>query len=149
MAFRFSLAAVLLVRENAKKRAEQDLNTVQVEISRITRQVQGFETDIANTHIARENAMRQLIPAGELRTFEHRVKTINEAKKQLLVQLQSLKLERERKMKVYHAAHRDLETIVEMLNEKRTAHDQEQNRIEQKQLDDIFASRAVKEASNN
>lgn len=149
MAFRFSLAAVLLVRENAKKRAEHDLNSVQVEISRITRQVQTFDIDIANTHIARENAMQHPIPAGELRTFEHRVKTITETKKQLLVQLQSLGLERERKMKVYHAAHRDLETIVEMLNEQRTAHDQETNRIEQKQLDDIFASRAVRESNNN
>jgi len=149
MAFRFSLAAVLLVRENAKKRAEHDLNTVQVEISRITRQVQAFDIDIANTHIARENAMQYLIPACEVRTFEHRVKVITEARRQLLVQLQSLELERELKMKAYHAAHRDLETIVEMHNEQRTAHDQETNRIEQKQLDDIFASRAVRETNNS
>ena len=149
MAFRFSLAAVLLVRENTKKRAEQDLRTTQLEISCITRQVESFDIDIANTHKARERAMEQPIPAGELLSFEHRVKTIAEAKKQLLVHLRTLELERERKMKVYHAAHRDLETIVEMLNEQRTAHDQEQDKNEQKQLDDIFAARAVKETNNS
>lgn len=149
MAFRFSLAAVLVVRENTKKRAEQDLHTTQLEIGRITRQIESFDRDIVNTHKAREHAMQQLIPAGELQSFEHRVKTIAEGKKQLLKQLQSLQLERERKMKVYHVAHRDLETVVEMLNEQRTAHDQEQNKNEQKQLDDIFAARAVKETNNS
>jgi flagellar biosynthesis chaperone FliJ len=44
-------------------------------------------------------------------------------------------------MKIYQAAHRDLETIVEMFEEQRDAHEQEQNRTEQKNLDDIFASR--------
>lgn len=149
MAFHFSLAAVLMVRENAKKRAEQDLNTVQLEIGRITRQIESFEIDIANTHKARERAMQEPTPGGELHSFEHRVKGIAEARKQLLAILQSLELERERKMKVYHVAHRNLETIVEMLNDQRTAHDQTQNRNEQKQLDDIFAARAIKDTNSN
>jgi len=149
MAFHFSLAAVLMVRENAKKRAEQDLNAVQLEIGRITRQIEKSDTDIANTHRARERAMQEPVPGGELQSFEQRVKGIAEAKKQLLSHLQTLELERESKMKIYHAAHRGLETIVEMLEEQRTAHDQEQNRNEQKQLDDIFAARAIKETNSN
>ncbi|MGA2849168.1 MAG: flagellar export protein FliJ [Terracidiphilus sp.] len=148
MAFRFSLAAVLLVRENAKKRAEQDLHTVQLEIGRINGQIETFDRNIAYTHIARERAIQQPIPAGEVQTFDHRVKTITESKKKLLDQLQSLELERDRRMKIYHEAHRNLETIVEMFSEQRTAHDQEQSRKEQKQLDDIFAARSVKEANN-
>jgi flagellar export protein FliJ len=149
MAFRFSLAAVMLVRENAKKRAEQDLHSTQLEIARITRQIETLNLNLADTHAARERAMQQLIPAGELHSFEDRVKAIAETKKKLIDQLQSLELERERKMKIYHAAHRDLETIIEILNEQRAAHDQEKGRNEQKQLDDIFATRAVKETNNS
>jgi len=149
MAFQFSLAAVLLVRENAKKRAEQDLHTTQLEIARITRQIENFDLNIANTHKAREHAMQQPIPAGEVQTFVHRVKSITESKKKLLDLLQSLELERERRMKIYHEAHRNLETIVEMFNDQRAAYDQEQNRNEQKQLDDIFAARSVKESNHN
>jgi len=149
MAFRFSLAAVLLVRENAKKRAEQDLRTTQLEIGRITRQLENFDLDIANTHKARERAMQQPIPGGELHAFESRVKTCTSAKELLIARLQSLEIERERKMRIYHAAHRDFETIVEMRDEQRMAYEQEKNRNEQKQLDDIFAARSVKETNNN
>ena len=149
MGFRFSLAAVLLVRENTKKRAEQDLRTTQLEIGRMTRQVENCNLDIANTHIARERAMQQPIPGGELHSFDNRVKTITAVKKQLIERLQVLERERDRKMKIYQAANRDLETIVEMRDEQRTAYEQEKSRNEQKQLDDIFAARSVKETKSN
>ena len=44
-------------------------------------------------------------------------------------------------MKVYQAAHRDHETIADMFNEQRDAHEQEQSKSEQKHLDDIFVAR--------
>jgi flagellar export protein FliJ len=141
MAFRFSLAAVLLVRENAKKREEQALRTIQLEISRLDRQVEELNADLLNTHSAREQAMQQPIPAAQLHSFLHRVQTIAETKKTLLHRLHALELDRERQMNVYQVAHRDLETIVEMFDEQREAHDQELNRTEQKNLDDIFAAR--------
>jgi len=149
MAFRFSLAAVLLVRENAKKRAEQDLRITQLEIARITRQIDSLNLDMENTHKARERAMQLPIPGGELHSFENRIKAAAKAKRALIERLNILELERERKMSIYHVAHRDLETIVEMRNEQRTAYEQEQNRNEQKQLDDIFAARSVNETNNN
>jgi flagellar export protein FliJ len=141
MAFRFSLAAVLLVRENAKKREEQALHTIQLEISRVARQIEELDSDLASTHNARERAMQQPIPAAQLHSFLHRAQTIAETKKTLLHRLHALEVDRERQMKIYQAAHRDLETIVEMFDEQRKAHDQEQDRTEQKTLDDIFAAR--------
>lgn len=141
MAFRFPLAAVLLVRENAKKREEQALHTIQLEIARVSRQIEELDADLASTHDARELAMQQPIPAAELHSFLLRVQAIAELKKALLSRLHALKLDREQQMKVYHAAHRDLETILDMFDDQREAYDQEQNRTEQKTLDDIFAAR--------
>lgn len=141
MAFRFSLAAVHLVRENAKKREEQALHTIQVEISRLARQVDELNADLVNTHNARERAMQQPIAAAQLHSFLHRMQTIAETKKALLHRLHALEFDRERQMKTYQTAHRDLETIVDMFDEQREAHEQEQNRTEQKSLDDIFAAR--------
>jgi flagellar export protein FliJ len=141
MAFQFSLAAVLLVRQNAKKREEQALQKIQLEIARIVNQLEELNAEIAKTHDARERAMQQPIPAAHLHSFLQRVQAIVEAKKMHLQRLQVLELERERQLKVYQAAHRDLETIVEMFNEQREAHDQEQDRTEQKSLDDIFVAR--------
>jgi flagellar export protein FliJ len=133
---------VLLVRENAKKRAEQALQTIQAEIARIAGQVEELNADISKTHHARERAMQQPIPAAQLHSFLHRVQSIAETRKALLDRLQVLELERESRMKIYQAAHRELETIVEMFNEKREAYDQEQDRTDQKRLDDIFAARS-------
>jgi flagellar export protein FliJ len=141
MAFRFSLAAVLVVRENAEKREEQALKTIQLEIARIALQIEELNTNIANTHNARERAMQHPIPAAQLHSFQQRVQAIAEAKKTFLHRLQILEIERARQMKVYQAAHRDLETIVDMFNEQREAHDREHDRNEQKRLDDIFGAR--------
>jgi len=141
MAFRFSLAAVLVVRENALKREEQALKTIQLEIAGIARQVEELNTNIASTHNARELALQHPIAAAQLHSFQQRVQALVEAKKTLVHRLQILELDRERQMKVYQAAHRDLETIVEMFNEQREAHDREHDRNEQKHLDDIFVAR--------
>jgi flagellar export protein FliJ len=141
MAFRFSLAAVQLVRDNSKKREEQALHTIQLELAHVARQVEELNADLVNTHHARERAMQQPIPAAHLHSFLNRVQTIAETKRTLLHRLHALELDRERQMKIYQAAHRDLETVVEMFNDQREAHDQEQNRTEQKNLDDIFAAR--------
>ena len=141
VSFRFPLAAVLLVRQNAKKREEQALQKIQVEIARIVNYLEELNGEIAKTHDARERAMQQPIPAATLHSFVQRVQTIMEAKKTNLHLLQVLELERERQMKAYQAADRDLETVVEMFNEQREAHDQEQDRAEQKGLDDIFVAR--------
>lgn len=141
MAFRFSLAAVLVVRENAEKREEQALQTIQQEIAGIAQQVEALDTDNIITNNARERAMQQPIPAAQLHSFQQTVQAIAEAKKTLLHRLQILEVERARQMKAYQAAHRDLETIVDMFNEQREAHDREHDRNEQKHLDDVFAAR--------
>jgi flagellar export protein FliJ len=141
MAFRFSLAAVLLVRKNAKNREEQALHTIQLDIARVSRQVDELNADIVNTHKARERAMEQPIPAAQLHSYLHRVQSMAETRKTLLQRLHTLELDRERQMKIYQGAYRDLEMIVDMFNDQRDAHDQEQNRTEQKSLDDIFVAR--------
>ncbi len=141
MAFRFPLAAVLLVRESAKEREEQALRKIQLEAARIVRQVEELSAEIENTHLARERAMQQPIPAAQLHSYLHRSQTIAETKKRLVHCLQTLETERDRQMKVYQAAHRDYETVVDMFNEQKEAHDQERVRSEQRHLDDIFVAR--------
>ncbi|MGA9671438.1 MAG: flagellar FliJ family protein [Terracidiphilus sp.] len=141
MPFQFPLAAVLLVREEAEKREERALQKIQAEITRILLQVEQLTADIANTHIAREQAMQKTIPAIELHSYLFKVQACADAKKVLLQTLQALELDHDRQLKVYHAAHRDHETIIEMFNDQREAYEQKQARSEQKDLDDIFGAR--------
>jgi flagellar export protein FliJ len=141
MPFRFPLAAVLLVRENAEKREERALQRIQLEIAHATRQVEELNAEIAYAYEAREEALQHLIPAFQLHDYLRRSQAVEEKKKTLLLRLQFLGHELERQMKVYQAAHRDREALTNMLEEQREAYEQEQTRNRQKQLDDLFMAR--------
>jgi len=141
MSFRFPLAAVLMVRENAEKREEQALQKIQLEVARIANQIAELNAALAQVCVIREKALQTPIPAADLHSFLHRLQSLAEAKKTCVHRLQALELERDRQMKVYQAAHRDHETIADMFNEQRDAHEQEQSKSEQKHLDDIFVAR--------
>jgi flagellar export protein FliJ len=141
MAFRFPLAAVLLVREHAEKREERALQKIQFELSLVTRQVEELSAEIAGTHDAREQALQEPIPAFELQSFHSHTLAAAEKKKKLLHRLQTLDQERKVQMKIYQAAHRERETLTDMLDKQQDAYEQEQVRSQQKQLDDIFMAR--------
>jgi flagellar export protein FliJ len=141
MPFRFSLAAVLLVRENAEEREERALQKIQAELARAVRQLEELTAEIANAHLARERAMQNPIPAYQMQVFLDQAHVAAEKRKTLLQHRLVLEQERERQMKVYQAAHRDREALTDMLHKQREAYEQEQARSQQKQLDDLFIAR--------
>jgi flagellar export protein FliJ len=141
MSFRFPLAAVLLVREHAETREERALKKIQIDVARTSRQVEELNAAIAHAHDAREQALQQPIPSFQLHDYQRRVEEAAEKKKTLLHQLQILRQELGRQMKVYQAAHRDREALTGMLQEQREAYEQEQARQQQKQVDDMFMAR--------
>jgi flagellar export protein FliJ len=141
MPFRFPLEAVLLVRENAEKREEHALQSIQLEIARMLRMVEELSANIARAHADREQALQRPIPALQLHSFLWETVTAAEKKKVLLSRLQSMELERDRQMQKYQAAHRDHETVIDMFTEQQDAYEQEQARNQQKNLDDIFIAR--------
>lgn len=141
MAFRFPLMAVLRVRESIEQREERALQRIQLEMARVVRQIEELNEAMARAHAAREQALRRTMPGGELQSMLWQVQAAAEVKKALLVTLQGLEELRLQQMKVYQAAHRDHETMINMRNEQRDAYDVEQARGEQKYLDDIFMAR--------
>jgi flagellar export protein FliJ len=141
MPFRFPLAAVLLVRENAEKREERKLQQILHEMVRIRYQVEQLDAEMANAHTVREQAMQRPIPAFQLHTFLSQVQSAAERKKPLIQRLRTLEKERDQQLKVYQAAHRDHETLIEILRKQREAYEQERARSQQKQLDDMFIAR--------
>ena len=141
MSFHFPLAAVLVVRENARKREEQALQKIQLEVASIAKQIEEFDAELAQVHNVREKALQAPIPAADLHSLQHRLQSLAEARKTSVQRLQVLERERDHQIGLYQAAYRDHETIVEMFNEQREAHEQEESRSEQKSLDDIFVAR--------
>ncbi|MGO9339048.1 MAG: flagellar export protein FliJ [Terracidiphilus sp.] len=141
MSFRFPLAAVLLVRENAEQREERALKKLQLEMSHASHQLAQLNAEIANLQAARERTMEQPIPAIHLYGYEQQAREVAEKKKTLANQMQKLRQELAEQMKLYQAAHRDREALTDMLQKQREAYEQEQSREQQKQLDDLFMAR--------
>jgi flagellar biosynthesis chaperone FliJ len=141
MAFLFALATVMRVRESIEQREECALQKIQLEMARVARQIEELTEAMAKAHVAREQALKRTMPGGELQSMLWQVQTAVEGKKTLLVTLQGLEEMRLQQMKVYQAAHRDHETMINMCNEQREVYEIEQARSQQKYLDDIFMAR--------
>jgi flagellar FliJ protein len=141
MAFRFPLATVLRVRESIEKREENALQRIQLEMARVARQIEELNAAVAQAHARQNRALREPMRAGELHATLAQIEAAAREKNALLLALQGLEQQRLKQMKVYQAAHRDHETMINMRNEKRDAYELENARSQQKYLDDIFMAR--------
>src|SRR5208337_247517 len=136
MPFRFPLATVLQVRESVETREERALQKIQLDMARVARQIEELSAQIAKVHSTREQAMQRPIPASYLHMYQWEAQAALEMKKAFFRELQTLKKLRDQQLKAYHAAHRDRETLTDMLHKQRDAYEQDQARTEQKILDD-------------
>lgn len=142
MAFKFSLAAVLRVREGIERREELALQRIQFEIARIRRRIEELTDEITGKHNARNESMRQPVYSYEVQAILHEVNAAMDLRQALHGSLGSLELDRQRQMKAYQNAHTDRQMLTDMLVQKQNEYDQEQVRTQQKSIDEIFASRS-------
>jgi flagellar export protein FliJ len=141
MPFRFPLAKVLLVKESVKKQEERALQKILLDMSRVAHQIEKLTAEIAESHNAVEQALQQPIPAIEVQMFFSTTQSNIENRKTLVRELQTLEQARERQAEVYHAAHRNCEVLIDLLDKQKDEYEQEQVRVEQKQMDDIVIAR--------
>jgi flagellar FliJ protein len=141
MAFRFSLATVLRLRESIERREERALQKIQMEMARVSRQIEELNAGIARARSERDEALRQTMPASHLQAMLGQTESAIEGRKALQATMAELEEQRQRQLKIYQAAHRDHETLIDMRNQQRDAYLRGQARMEQKYLDDIFIAR--------
>ena len=141
MPFQFPLAKVLLVRESVKKQEERALQKIVFDMLRVAHEIENLTAEIAEAHNAVERVLQQPIPAIEVQSLIGTAQTAAEDRTILVRELQTLEENRERQLAAYHAAHRNCEVLIDLLDKQRDAYEQEHERIEQKQQDDIFVAR--------
>jgi len=141
MAFRFSLATVLLFRQSVEKREELALQKILMEMARTRKEIQEITTAIAAAHAARNQAMLNPLPASHVQDMLSDTDAAAERKKKLIESLAVLEREHQAQTRKYQAAHRDRQMLSDMQSRQREAYDQERARATQKFLDDIFAAR--------
>jgi hypothetical protein len=110
-------------------------------MARVSRQIDELSAKIAGAQVERERALQQPMPAAHLQAMLSETQSAVEVRRGLRTMLHGLEEQRLRQLKVYQAAHRDHETLIDMRNQKRDAYLLEQTRVQQKHLDDIFIAR--------
>jgi flagellar export protein FliJ len=139
--FRFSLASVLRVRESIERREELALQRVEMEVVRVKHRIDELTQELARAGEARENALRNSIPAYDLQSMDAQMNAALDAKQILLDTLQTLQQQRDAQMKLYQVAYNGRQMLTDLLEQKKNEYKQEQDHAQQKRIDDLFASR--------
>lgn len=141
MPFRFPLASVLRVRESIEKREEVALLALQLDVARVRRRIDELTNEMGKAWQEREQALQRTICANRLHTMQAEMNAAAEAKQIMLESLQTLKRQRDAQMKIYRSAHTGRQMITDLFNQKKSAFEQEQLRIEQKMVDSVVTAR--------
>lgn len=141
MPFRFSLATVLRVRESLQRQEELKLQKIMVEMARLKRQIDQITVEIADAGNAEERAMRRPIPASQVQMLVWAKQAAIEKRAALERDRQALEQQRDQQMKIYHAAHRSCETLIDLRDSQRDAYEHEIAHTDQKRIDDMFVAR--------
>lgn len=141
MAFRFTLAQVLRVRESIERREELALQRAELEVVRAQRRIEELTTELAKVGRERDESIVRSIKAYELQCMNAEMNAIAAAREEVFTVLQELIQRRDAQRRVYQTAHSARRMLTDMSAQQRTEYEQEQTREQQKRLDDIFAAR--------
>ena len=141
MSFRFTLASVLRVRESIERREELALQRAEYEVARVRRQIEELSNKLAKDARDREKALQQPTQAFRLWSMQAEMDAVLAARQALLESLQTLQRQRDAQMKRYQAAHNDHQVLLELQKQQKDEYEHEQERAQQKRLDDLFAAR--------
>jgi flagellar export protein FliJ len=141
MPFRFKLDAVLRFREGVERTEEAALHRIVQEIAEVEHQLQ--QIDIRQVHLReqREHDLVQKLRAVHLMEIVEQEEMLNKTVDELRLRLQQLHTQRIEQLAVYQAAHQDRQVLSELREQQQRAYALDQNRQEQKMLDDIFLAR--------
>lgn len=142
MAFRFTLASVLAVRESMERREELALSKIQLEMARVQHEIDRLNAELAQAQRMREECMQRPIAAAQLQAMLRSADAATEQKKKLLDSLILLERQRGEQMRVYQTARRSRQVLSDLRAQHLEAWEQEQVRAQQKSIDDTFASRS-------
>jgi flagellar export protein FliJ len=141
MPFRFSLEGVLGFRKNVEHAEELALNRILQEIATAYQQLQQLQSDHLSLREQRDRDLTKAQPAVYLQELTEKEQYIERVIEIVQAKLRELDTKREAQLAVLLAAQQDREVLDEVRKQKHAAYQLEQNRREQKMLDDLFLFR--------
>ena len=144
MAFRFSLAAVLRLREIHEQREERALTETLAQVAHARELLLTLEEQMERAAGQREAGLQRQMSAAELQDAYGLAALLKEQRQVNQKRLVELEHARDEQIKIYQAAHRDREVLSKMQQQQRESFLLEQSRRQQKVLDDSFIARMVR-----
>ncbi|MBB5056396.1 flagellar FliJ protein [Granulicella aggregans] len=141
MAFRFSLATLLKLREIAEQREERLLGQIQGQIGQSRQALVDLAARREGLFRMREEALQQSTSAVDLLNSYEQVRVVENLEESGRVQLAKLETLRDQQMKIYQAAHCKAEVLTEMRGDQKELFYKELAKKEQGTMDDNFSSR--------
>ena len=141
MAFRFTLATVLRLREIAEEREERLLGKILQQIRLLQDNLASIEVRREEIKQEREADLRARTSAAQLQSFYGQLAALELAKQQGQEHLTKLEALRAQQMKLYATAHRNRELLADMRETQREQFLAARALQEQKTMDDNFVSR--------
>jgi len=141
MPFHFPLAPVLRVRESIEKREEVALQAIHLEVARVRRRIDELTDEMTRAWQERERALQKTMKANQLQIMQVEINAAVEARQILADTMQTLKRQRDARMKSYKIAHHERQALTDLMKQEKSAYEQEQTRRQQKAIDDFVAAR--------
>jgi flagellar FliJ protein len=141
MAFRFSLATVLRVREIAEEKEERLLTQILGQIAKTRQELNDLKAQV--DMLVRRSAaeLATTISAAQLQITYGQMRALELMQKDVSEQLSKLEMLRDQQMKIYAAARRNREVISQLREDQLDRFRYLLSRQEQALMDDNFAAR--------
>jgi len=144
MGFRFPMASVLRWRESIEKREERAMQNLQIEMTRVQLRIEEITDEIAKANRELEESLQRWTQAFELNGLQNEMNAAVDARQRLTETLAVLKKQKEAQMIVYLVARSNRRMLTDLEKQHRLAWEQQQERTDQKRLDDVFTSRLIR-----
>ncbi len=141
MAFKFSLATLLKLREISEQREERLLGQIQSQIVKSRQSLADLAAQREELFRVREEALQQSTSAVDLLHSYEQVRNVERLEESGREQLAKLITLRDQQMKIYQGAHVKTEVLREMRSGQKETFYKELTKREQSVMDDNFSSR--------
>jgi len=141
MAFHFSLAAVLKLRESIEQQEYLTLEKIHQEIARSQSEISNVELHQAELQQDRDKQLSASMPSVHLQNIFERIFALERRKDALKVALAELAVKKDQQLKIYSEARQKREVLESMRERQHSIYQREETKRQQALMDDLFLAR--------